>query len=172
MTNISDEMRAAIGAQTSRRVSYPVSASDIRRWAIAVYWPDRPPRLFWDEDDATGTVHQGIVAPEDFNPFAWMSAESSAPAAAPSSEPNDPDQGERALGIAGPGLKFMLNGGMEVDYGVRMRPGDIITATGRLADYREREGRLGLMLFTIAEDTWANQRDELVKCTRSTLIRY
>ena len=55
---------------------------------------------------------------------------------------------------------------------VFMRPGDVITSVSRLAEYREREGRLGLMLFTVIEDVWTNQSGELVKRTRSTVIRY
>lgn len=85
---------------------------------------------------------------------------------------NDPDLTEKTLGIEGPGLKFQLNGGMEVEYGVRMRPGDVSTSVRRLAEYREREGRLGLMLFTVTEDNWTNQRDELVKSSKTTVIRY
>jgi hypothetical protein len=61
---------------------------------------------------------------------------------------------------------------MEVEYGVRMRPGDVITSVARLAGYREREGRLGMMLFTVSEDTWSNQDDDVVKRTKQTLIRY
>jgi hypothetical protein len=87
-------------------------------------------------------------------------------------ETNDPNRMEVILGVQGPGLKFQLNGGLEVEYGVRMRPDDVITSVNRLAEYREREGRLGLMLFTITEDVWTNQDDDEVKRTRSTLIRY
>ena len=172
MSNISSEMEAAIGSSLSRRVSFPVSRSDIRRWAIAVYWPEPPPRMFWDEAHAQTTVHGGIVAPEEFNPFAWMAAEVDQREEVASLSLNDPDRTEKTLGIAGPGLEFMLNGGIEVEYGVRMRPGDVITAVSRLASYHEREGRHGLMLFTIMEDTWTNQLGEEVKRSRSTLIRY
>ena len=35
-TNISPEMRGAIGGLLSRQVSFPISDSDIRKWAIAV----------------------------------------------------------------------------------------------------------------------------------------
>jgi hypothetical protein len=66
----------------------------------------------------------------------------------------------------------MVNGGLEVDYGVRMRPGVVITSTSTLGGYTEREGRLGLMLFTTMQDTWTNQRGETVKTLRNTLIRY
>jgi N-terminal half of MaoC dehydratase len=175
MSHINSEMAAAVGTETGRQDSFPISASDIRRWAIAVYWPEPPPRLFWDEEYASGTRHGGIVAPEEFNPFAWMSAHRSEPPRPTTdedTEPNDPNRFEKSLGIQSPGLRFQLNGGMECDYGARMRPGDVITAVGRLAGYHEREGRLGLMLFTVSESTWTNQRDELVKRTRSTLIRY
>lgn len=168
-TYISDAMRASVGSELSRAVSYPVSVSDIRRWAVAVYYPEEPPRLFWDEEHARASVHGGIVAPEEFNPFAWMTAE-------PAGVRRAPGGGilalERALGIPGPPVRFQLNGGLEAEYGTRIRPGDVITSVSRLAEYRERPGRLGLMLFTISEVRWTNQRDEWVKTTRSTLIRY
>jgi hypothetical protein len=80
---------------------------------------------------------------------------------------------EAAFGVAAPETTFVLNGGIDVTYGVRMRPGDVITA-GRssLVDYRERPSRLGLMLLTTTETTWTNQKAELVKVTRGTGIRY
>jgi hypothetical protein len=42
----------------------------------------------------------------------------------------------------------------------------------KLLEYTERQSRLGLMLFTRTETTWTNQRGEMVKTTRGTLIRY
>lgn len=170
-TNISAAMREAIGGELGRRVSFPVAESDIRRWAIAVYWPGPPPPLFWDQVYAAGSRHKGIVAPEDFNPFAWMSAESSA-REDESVDANDPDRTELLLGIPGPGLKFQLNGGVSVEYGERIRPGDVITGVNRLESYTEREGRLGLMLMTVTEDTWTRADGTLVKRSRNTLIRY
>jgi hypothetical protein len=169
-SNISAAMRAAVGRQLARRVSFPVAESDIRRWAIAVYYPREAPRLFWDADYAKSTRHGGIVAPEEFNPFAWMVAERADPVAALPG--NDLDYPECLLGIPGPGLAHQLNGGVQVEYGARMRPGDVITSVGRLAGYSERAGRLGLMLFTVTEDAWTNDDGDLVKLTRSTLIRY
>jgi hypothetical protein len=111
-----------------------------------------------------------IVAPEEFNPFAWMTA-------AGPPERDALGQGasttERRLGIDPPATSNMLNGGMEVEYmGVHMRPGDVIRAVTILADYSERSGRLGLMLFTTTEQRWTNQRDELIKTQRDVLIRY
>jgi len=169
-TWISAEMSAAIGGEYGGRTSFPISVSDIRRWAVAVYYPERPPRVYWDEDYAATTDHGGIVAPEEFNPFAWMSADvlSATPVGTrPGIGPESP------LGIEAPATTNMLNGGMECTYtGVRMRPGDVITTVSALTDYQERTGRLGLMLFTTTEQRWTNQEGELVKAQRDILIRY
>jgi hypothetical protein len=48
----------------------------------------------------------------------------------------------------------------------------VITSENRLDSYSEREGKLGLMLFTVTEDTWTNQDRTVVKRSRMTLIRY
>jgi hypothetical protein len=167
---ISREMAAAIGGVLSERVSYPVSESDIRRWAVAVYFPAPPPREFWDRAYAESRPLGGIVAPAEFNPFAWMRAGDVPPEVKRAS--THPDYVEQRLGITGPGLRFLLNGGMESEYGVWMRPGDVITSVTRLGEYREARGRLGLMLITVIEDRWTNQAGELVKVSRDSSIRY
>src|SRR5215468_5413079 len=74
-THVTDAMKAAIGGEIARRVAYPITATDIRRWALATYYPEEPPRIYWDEAYAAGTVHAGIVAPWELNPFAWLTAE-------------------------------------------------------------------------------------------------
>jgi hypothetical protein len=162
-------MHGAVGRQLSRRVSFPVSQSDIRRWALAVYCPERLPREFVDADYAA-TRLGGFVAPQEFNPFAWMVAEREEADVRVAHD--DPDLTEIALCIEGPHLKFQPNGALHAEYGLPMQPGDVITSVNRLAGYHERAGRLGLMLFTVTEDVWTNQRGERVKRTRETLIRY
>ncbi len=172
-TWISDDMRALVGQEYGTvRTSVPISLSDIRKWAMAVYYPEVPPPLFWDEDYARATVHGGIVAPEEFNPFAWFTADG--PVKAPTFQGPIRDSGpEGAFGVASPETTFILNGGAEVTYGVRMRPGDVITAgRSKVVDYKERESRLGLMLLTRTETTWTNQNGEMVKVTRGSNIRY
>jgi N-terminal half of MaoC dehydratase len=168
-SHISADMRAAVGRAVDWRVSYPVSESDIRRWAVAVYYPRQPPREFWDAEYARERFG-GILAPEEFNPFAWMAADQMVPAIAP--ELRDTDKPEKAVGIAGPGLRNQVNGGSEVAYGARMRPGDVIRSESRIKEYRERSGRLGLMLITLTEVVWTNQRGEHVRTSIDTSIRY
>ena len=48
-TLVNQEMLDKKDQWSEPNVSPPVSVSDIRKWGIAVYWPDTPPRLFWDE---------------------------------------------------------------------------------------------------------------------------
>jgi len=165
-SHITPEMLSAVGREISWRVSFPITASDIRRWAVAVYYPDDPPAAFWRASHARGAANDEIQVPEEFNPFAWGSAEQS-----PSREAADGSV-EATLHIDPPNLEFVLNGGMECDYGLRMRVGDVMRSVIRLHSYRERRGRLGLMLFTTTEDTWTNQDGYVVKTVRQTHIRY
>jgi len=157
-TLVTKEMEEAKGVWGPERVSPPVSESDIRKWAIAVYWPEKPPRLYWDAEYAKTTRWGGIIAPSDFNPFAWpVEREVRAERATP--------QG------GGVGTRGM-NGGQVETFGQPMRPGDVITARSRLRDWNERQTRLGLTLFSFTEIEWRNQRAELVKRRVSTGIRY
>jgi N-terminal half of MaoC dehydratase len=166
-------MRSVVGREFgTTRQSVPISLSNIRKWALAIYYPEVPPRLFWDEEYAKETSHRGIVAPEEFNPFAWFTADG--PVMPSTYEGEIRGSGpEESLGVAGPETTFILNGGLELIHGARMRPGDVIT-TGRtkLVEYRERETRLGLMLITITETRWTNQKDETVRISRATGLRY
>lgn len=158
-TLVTPEMEARKGVWENLRVSPPIAESDIRKWAIASYWPDTPPRLFWDHEYAKGTRWGGIIAPNDFNPFAW-----------PIDRPRTAGGAPQGMGST-PGTRGM-NGGQVETFGVPMRPGDVITSRTRLKDWNERTTRLGLTLFSETEMEWRNQNGELVKTRISTGIRY
>jgi hypothetical protein len=161
-------MEALVGQEFPGRTSFPIDRTDIRKWALAVYYPETPPRIFWDEEYAATTPYGGIVAPEDFNPFAWLSAD----ALTDSGDRPGREFEERVASVS-PDLKFALNGGAEVEYtGVRMRPGDVIRSVQSIVNFHERTGRLGLMLFSVREARWFNQQDELIKTQRGIGIRY
>lgn len=156
-TLVTPEMVERKGVWGNQRIAPPISRSDIRKWAIATYWPVQPPPIYWDEDYAKATRYGGIIAPPDFNPFAWPVARPARPAA--------------GAGAGGRG-RTGLNGGQTDTYGVPMRPGDVIRSRSRLKDWNERQGRMGLMLYTFTETEWRNQDDELVRTRISTGIRY
>jgi len=169
---IRPDMLDVVGRPYGRQISYPVSASDIRKWARAVFFPEQPPERYTDpvaEKDGT------LSAPLDFNPFAWGAAEKVANGHEITIDPAYRNAGamEHYLGIAPPDLRRVLNGGVSATYtGVPMRPGDVITAESAIGGYSEREGRLGAMLMTDVVTTWTNQDGERVKAHTMTLIRY
>lgn len=160
-TLVTQQMLDSKGVWGSESTSYPVSDSDIRKWAIAVYWPDTPPRIFWDADYAKTTHWGGIIAPEDFNPFAWPPQR---PAGAASMGPvpgQAPKKGEN-----------ILNGGQTDTFFAPIRPGDVITSRSRLSHWEERQGRHGLTIFVYNETEWHNQKGELVRRRISISVRY
>jgi acyl dehydratase len=157
-TLVTDEMKERQGVWGEERVAPPIAVSDIRKWGIAVHWPEKPPQLYWDEEYAKGTRWGGIIAPPDFNPFAWP-VERQIPA------------GRATAQGGGAGTRGM-NGGQTDTFGVSMHPGDVITARSRLKDWNERTTRLGLTLFSNTEIEWRNQDGELVKSRISVGIRY
>jgi hypothetical protein len=158
---ISDDMKALVGKVRGQRSSYPISASDIRKWAIAVYYPESPPAKFIEAGPG------GLVAPAEFSPFAW---------GAPGAKPKPADIGagfiERAAGITPPDVKFIVNGGSVVEYGVPMREGDVISTSSAIKSYTVKQGKRGPLLLTETQDRWVNQDGEMVKTTTMTLVRY
>lgn len=163
-TLLSPAMEAAVGATVRRRSSHPVTASDIRRWAIAARWPDPVPEGYLTADPAA------LVAPGDFNPFAWTCVEDSLDAL--DLDIGDAGWIEKVLDLDPPAVTNQLNGAIEDEYVAPIRVGDAISSHSTLSVYREREGRLGRMLFTTIADTWTNQDGEVVKRSSMVLIRH
>ena len=165
LTYVTEEMRKAQGQWGPERVSFPITETDIRRWAMATYHPHKPPRIYWDSNYAATTRWKGIVATPDFNPFAWSLDSGAKPgkqANVPQAQPRHPS-GRRLIG---------MNGGQTDTYGVAMRPGDVIISRSRLLDWKERAGRLGHTLYLRTEIEWKNQQDQIVRTRISTSIRY
>ncbi|MBI4329131.1 MAG: MaoC family dehydratase N-terminal domain-containing protein [Chloroflexi bacterium] len=164
-SRLTPAMKAEVNKPPVTKVSPPISLSDIRKWAIAVYWPETPPRLFWDEEYAKTTRFKGIVAPQEFNPFAWPVRRDREFEAGGNPPPNPDGTFTRTVGNAN------VNAGSDHEYGAYMRPGDIITAVDRLAEiYEKTGGRGGNMVFRVREDRWTNQKGEMVKINRGTTI--
>jgi acyl dehydratase len=137
--------------------SLPVDANDIRRWAQAIWYPEPPPSDQFDLSAAAQGPWRGLVAPRDFNPFAWH------PDFHPEAYP-----WMRGMGTE-PGRRG-LNGGQRTWYGAPIRPGDIIGSEVTLIDAFEKEGRIGTMLFLVDSARWANQHDDLVRVSERTTI--
>ena len=152
---ITDSMRRAIGTE-SVALTTEIEKGAIHEFAEAIGDPNP---LYRDEVAARHSRYGGIIAPLDFNPFAWPV------------DREPPPAGRATAQGAGVGTRGM-NGGQTEEYFSPMRPGDVISSTAGLVDWNERQTRLGLTLFTINETRWTNQNGELVKVKRSTGIRY
>ena len=156
-TLITPELRDSLDVWSTPVTSHLVERSDIRRWAIAVYWPEVPPRIFWDEEYAKTTRWNGIIAPREFNPFAWPAIRSTDRPALP------------AKGIVG---QRRMNGGQKETYGCPIRPSDVIAASSALVQMEEKIGKLGLTLYKSVETRWSNQEGEFVRSRVSIYIIY
>ena len=139
-TLVTEEMIAAKGVWETEIRSHPVTESDIRKWALATFWPDKPPRVYWDNEYAQGTRWGGIIAPRDFNPFAWPIDRPVGPASKGPLPGQTPKKGEN-----------ILNGGQRDTFFEVIRPGDSLITRTRLSHWEEREGRLGLTIFSYIE---------------------
>ena len=146
-----------LGRPLAPDTAYAVCENDIRRWAIATFYPDLPPPEYLDEAAAARGPWAGMIAPRDFNPFAWTRC-----------TPPDTYPWMRGMGSE-PGRRG-LNGGQKNRYFAPIRPGDVITSVVTLVDAYEKQGRLGAMLFLVDEARWTNQRGELVRIGQRTTI--
>ena len=154
---VTPRMRERLGVWTPWGPPSPaIAESDIRRWAIAVYWPEVPPRLYWDAEYAATTRWRGIIAPVEFNPFAWPVPDRTTPA--------DDRRARRE-----PRAR-RVNGGSRITFGVAMRPGDRIEARSQLVEWRVKPGRAGELLFVDFRHQWRNQHREDVRDAVHTLI--
>lgn len=148
---ITDEMKAAIGVESEPSV-YEVEKEPIRRWAQAIGDPNP---LYHDEEYARSKGYRSIVAPPGFI------AQYAFPVKA----------GTSARRFRSPFTRN-LNGGNEYELVKPVQAGDTITATSKLAEIRERSGRMGPMLIIISETTYKNQDGEVVAKARGTGISY
>ena len=143
---LTQEMRQAIGAESSSAV-HLVEPGAIRRFAEAI--GDADPR--YHGDGAAGQSGGGMAAPPTFSRTMRPS-------------PAIPEFDAPYTGI--------LDGGSEWEYLRPIRQGDMITATTRLVDLREKSGRFGDMLLAARETTFVNQRGVTAVRERDTEIYY
>lgn len=65
-----------------------------------------------------------------------------------------------------------LHGGTELECYQPVVVGDTLTVTAKIADVRERQGKMGKMAFVTFELTYKNQRQELIARCHQMLISY
>lgn len=151
---ITDEMRAAIGRE-SEPAAYEIDNTGCRQFARSAGYTDA---VFYDEEYARSKGYRGILAPPGFLGH-------------PVFNPGQPARMPEAFRLDVP-FKRILNGGTDVEYFDDVCSGDALTATTKLTDLTEREGRMGKMLIVQTETTYRNRGGKTVAMMRGTAIRY
>jgi acyl dehydratase len=148
---ITDEMRNAIGVESEPSI-FEIEKEPIRRFAESI--GDTNP-LYHDEAYAKAKGYRGLVAPPAFMGQYAFAVKFGMPKAT----------------FARPFVR-QLNGGSEYEFHKPICSGDVISATTKTADVRERDGRMGKMLIIVTETTYTNQDGDLVAKSRGTGISY
>lgn len=151
---ISNEIQSMVGLW-SEPVVLEVERGAIARLADAI---DDPNPLFRDEEYARNTKYGGIIAPPGF--FGWPVGG------------GDIEAGmSRVVGaVAQAGMLRILDGGIELNFYIPVRAGDMLVTYGKLADVREKQTSQGKMMFLIIEQKYLNQDGAMVAVARQTLI--
>jgi len=160
-----EEVTKFIGKSTGTSV-FEVEKEAIRRFADAV--GDTNP-LYWDEEYARNSRHGSIVAPPGLICAPWYAGRQTKwgrrdEPVAEGAEARGPD-------LVKAGYGRVLDGGVEWEFFQAVHAGDTLTASSKIKDIRQRQGRSGKMVFVISETTYTNQNGDVVAETRGTSIR-
>jgi acyl dehydratase len=131
----------------------PCSATDIRRWVMAM---DYPNPIHWDHQFAKASKFGGIVAPQSF------------------AVAIDYGHGAQPACVGHiPGSHLIFGGEEWWHYGPRVKPGDRLTQRRRFHDYKVTDTKFaGPTLFSRGDTLHLNQHGTPVAKERSTSIRY
>ena len=151
---ITDKMRAQIGVESEPH-TFEVDKTACRMFARAVGYTDP---IYFDEEHARSSGYRSIPAPVGFLGHHVYN-------------PNAPQHLGGYFRTDTP-FKRILNGGTDIEYFDTICAGDVLTATSKLVDLSEREGRMGPMLITVTETTYRNRDGKVVAKSRGTGIQY
>ena len=144
-----DRVRAKIGEEGEPRV-YEIEKGMIQRFVQAI---DDPNPLWQDEEYAKKSQYDGIIAPPTLIPIIGF------------------EQIQQQVSQLIP-HGTVLHGATDLECYQPIRPGESVTVTTKIANVRERQGKMGKMAFITFETTYKNQRQELVARCRLMLIGY
>jgi len=143
-----DDLRDEIGVEWEPGV-YEIEKGMLRRFVQAI---DDPNPLWRNEEYARKSRYGGIVAPPTFVLTIGFEQIQQILASIPS--------------------RTILHGDTTLEYYQPIRPGDVITATTKITNIRERQGEKGKTVFMTFEITYINQRQELVARCRQMIVSY
>lgn len=148
-------MRALIGVDYPP-VAFDVDRSGIRLWARAVGYDDS---VYYDEEHARSLGHPALPAPPGFLGHERYAAAEEIGA-----------KGPPIRGLS-PGLPRSLNGGTAYEYHATVYAGDVLMATTRITDIKQRRASIGDMLV-ISRRTTYSRDGQAVVVMRATVLNY
>ena len=158
---IPEEIKKLIGTGGAVKY-YEVEKGAIRRFAEAVN--DANP-LFQDEEYARKSQYGTIIAPPGF--FGWPRKQArGSPLAV-----DIPPELEAAFEKAGYPLSLVLDGGMEYEFFLPVRAGDILSAVTTVRNLRERSGEGGSLIVSFLDTVYHNQAGEMVAKQQLMFVR-
>ena len=156
-----EEIKKLIG--TSGQVQfYEVEKGTIRRFADAV---DDANPLYHDEEYARNSKYGSIIAPPGF--FGWpLKQARNSPLAI-----DIPPELETAFTQASYPLSLVLDGGMEYEFFLPVRAGDVLSAVTTVRSLRERSSETGTIIVAFLDTAYHNQHGALVARQQAMFIR-
>lgn len=144
-----ERLRGKIGVEWEPGV-YEIEKGMLLRFVQAI---DDPNPLWQNEEYARKSRYGGIVAPPTFIlTIGFEQIQQQILASIPSGT--------------------ILHGDTTLECYQPVRPGDVITATTKITNIRQRQGEKGRTAFISFEITYINQRQELVAKCRQMVVSY
>jgi len=144
-----DRLRSKIGVEWEPGV-YEIEKGMIRRFVQAI---DDPNPLWQNDEHARKSRYGGIVAPPTFIlTIGFEQIQQQILASIPSGT--------------------ILHGDTMLECYQPIRPGDVVTATTKITNIRQRQGEKGKTVFISFEIIYINQRQELVAKCRQMVVSY
>ena len=143
-----EDLRGKIGVEWEPGV-YEIEKGMLRQFALAI---DDPNPLWQNEEYARKSRYCGIIATPTFILTVGF------------------EQIQQILASIPSGT--ILHGDTALECYQPIRPGDVITATTKITNIRERQGDKGRIVFMTFEITHINQRQELVAKCRQMIVSY
>lgn len=145
----SDIDRSVLGREYDRLTYSPIKAADMIAYARTLGVTDP---IYLDEEAAKSGPYGGLVA---FPTYVVKLRGGQ----------HMPMEVARQMTSGG------FDAGKDIELGVPIRPGDVITATSTITEIYEKTGRSGSMWFVVFRQHLVNQNDELVANVDSRMMQ-
>ena len=148
-------LKTSVGQEVVHRAPDELGRSSFRKYALAI--GDFNP-LYTDRDFAGSQGLRDVIAPPTLICDTWQYVD------------GDMDESGDLIGRDQVQEEGTLRAGNDYEFFQPVYPDDIITAYKRVKDVFEKQGRSGRLVFQEVENSFYNQRDELLARNTETLL--